>query len=571
MLNLVNSLLGRSAVLPTTNLNDPDSWFLDAFGGVSLSGVTVNRKTALSLPALWRAVTLNSRDVAKTPFEVFKRIENDGRERATEHPAFKILRRKFAPNIPAFVGKQTMQAHVKLQGNAYAYIQRRGDGSPKELWPLSPELTYLMRVDGKLWYMTRVEDSGLERRISPRNILHLKGLSYEGLVGYVVLEFARDTIGHGLGAREYSARFYANDARPGIVLEHPGTLSPEAQKNLLNTFNRSKQGLEQAHKTYVAEEGMTAKVLSNNARESQFTERLDYGVREMANVMGIQPHKVGDPTRTAYASLEEENQSNRDELDADFVAWEEECYDKLLTEEEKANDTHYCEFNRSSLVRANMKARYESYGLGVMSGIMTRNEARRKENMNALPGLDNPLVPMNMTIVNADGSSVKTEFVPADEDEPDIDEEDDDEAASRFMVPVGALESHRKLAVDAVARIGKRIGLQACRAAKKPDSFLDWVDERLRADHAAAFEGALTPIVAVIRSLSEEPQGCGEGELAEMYFAGLHDELLTTSECQPDELPERVKAWSRGLQDVWPEVLADRLIRKTATLEVATS
>lgn len=569
MLNLVETLLGRSTPIPTGSWNDPNSWVLDVMGGGSQStaGVRVSRKTALGLASIWRAINLNSRDVAKTPLEIFRRTENDGRTRAIEHPVFPILRRKFAPNITAFVAKQAMQAHVKLQGNAYAYIRRRGDGYAKELWPLSPESTYIIRVDGKLWYMTRVNDEGEERRLSPRNVLHIKGLTYEGLTGYVVLEFARNSVGHALAMREYGARFYKNDARPGIVLEHPKLLSEQAQKHLLNSYLRSREGLDKAHGAYVAEEGMKVKVLSNNAREAQFTEGLDFGVREIANVIGTQPHKLGDPTRTAYASLEEENQSNRDELDADFVSWEEECYDKLLTTAEKENDTHYCEFNRSALVRANMKARHESYSLAIMAGWMAPNEARKKENMNAKPGLDGTLRPLNMTVVNADGSSVKTEFAPADDSEP----KDDDAAASRFTFPTEALESHRKLVMDAVARIGKRIGLQVCRAAKKPDSFLDWVDERLHADHGPVFRAALAPIVAAIRSLSEDSVGCGEGELAETYFAGLHEELLTASECQPDELPERVKTWARGLQDVWPGLLADKLIRKTAIFEVATN
>ncbi len=573
MLNLVDRLLGRSTPLPTGNWNDPNSWVLDVMGGGSqtTSGVVVNRKTALGLASMWRAVNLNSRDVAKTPLDTFERTENDGREKAIKHPAFKVLRRKFAPNITAFVGKQTMQGHMKQLGNAYAYIQRRGDGYVKELWPLSPESTYMVRVDGKLWYMIRVNDEGGERKIPPRNILHIKGLSFDGLTGYVVLEFARNTIGHALAMREYGARFYKNDARPGIILEHPEHLSPESEKNLRNTFRRSREGLDQSHGVYVAEEGMKMRVVSSNAREAQMQEGMDFGVREIANVTGTQPHKLGDPTRTAYASLEQENQAYLNELTADFVCWEEECWDKLLTPAEKENDTHYFEFNRESLVQADMETKHKSFSMSVMSGTITRNEVRRRLNMNALPGLDKPLLPLNMTVINPDGTIVTTEFAPVNEPEPDVDDNDDDEAASRFAVPAEALESHRVLAYRAIARIGKRIALQACRAAKKPDSFLDWVDERLPADHRGAFVDALGPIVTAIRSLSEDSQGCDGDDLAEIYFAGLKESLLKASECQPAELPARVKRWTLGLEDEWPELLADRLIRKTATLEVATS
>jgi HK97 family phage portal protein len=100
-------------------------------------------------------------------------------------------------------------------------------------------------------------------------------------------------------------------------------------------------GLENAHKAALLEDGVDLKILSNNARDSQLLETRAHEIREVANWFGIPPHKLGDTTRTAYASLEQENQSYLDDaVDPWLVTWEEEGRDKLLTEEQKAKPTH---------------------------------------------------------------------------------------------------------------------------------------------------------------------------------------------------------------------------------------
>ena len=56
----------------------------------------------------------------------------------------------------------------------------------------------------------------------------------------------------------------------------------------------------------------------------------------MANLLGVPAHKLGADIKSSYNSLEQENQDYLDQcLDFWLVRWEEECWDKLLTEEEK--------------------------------------------------------------------------------------------------------------------------------------------------------------------------------------------------------------------------------------------
>lgn len=394
---------------PSTPLSNPDEWLYEALGArKSASGVRVNRETALTYAAVWRGTNLISRDVGKLPLVIYKR-QGEGKARAPEHAAYNLLRRKPNQYMTAFVFRQTLQAHVLLRGNGYAYIFRRGDGTPLELLPLNPDSTYPVRENGVLMYITEIsltvqgQTGGAPvvqlRKLPAADVLHIKGLSFDGLIGYDVITKARESLGLGIAMEEFGSRFFRNNAKPSVVIEHPGKLTDQAAKKLREQWNSIHSGLENAHKTAVLEEGMKLKEFSIAARNAQLIESRQFQIREVANWFGVPPHKLGDTTRTAFASLEQENQSYLDDaLDPWLVNWEEECWDKLLTEEEKAGDTHVIEFMRHALVRANLADRGIFYSAALSAGWISRDEVRARENLNPIPDGQGQvfLFPLNM-------------------------------------------------------------------------------------------------------------------------------------------------------------------------------
>lgn len=393
----------RTLENPSTSLSAPDEWLYEALGASrTTSGVRVNRKTALTYAAVWRATNLISRDVGKLPLVIYKRLDPRGRERDARHPAYRLLRT--APNeyMTAIVFRMTMQAHALLNGNAYAYIERRGDGKPVSLLPIDPAVVTPVRLNGELIYVVKV--GGSDRRVDPSSMLHIRGLSYDGLEGYSVIEYARDSFGMGLALREYGARFFANDATPGLAFQHPGRLSETAAKGLLENLDKMSRGLERKHRVILLQEGMKLDQFQVKATDAQLLESRGFEIREIANWFGVPPHKLGDPGRTAYASLEQENQSYLDDaLDGWLVNWEQECAVKLLSEQEQVDDTHVVEFMRNALVRADIKARFEAYNIGRQMGVLSADDIRDMENMNPLPDGQGAtyLVPLNMQSATA--------------------------------------------------------------------------------------------------------------------------------------------------------------------------
>ena len=529
----------RSIENPSTSLADPDEWLYEGLGaGRSTSGVRMGREKALTIATVWRAVSLIARDVAKLPIILYQRA-GAGKERAIEHPAYRLLRKKPCEWLTAFQWKQVMTVHVLLHGNGYSVILRRGDGSPEEILPLSPIATYPVRANGRLWYITTVD--GRPIKLLPEDVLHFKGLGFDGLIGYSWIQKARDSLGLTVASEEYGSRFFSNDARPSVVLETPNRLGEKARSNLRESWNAIHQGVSRAHRVAILEEGLKLRPFSANAKESQLLEQRKFQVREVANWFDLPPHKLGDDAKSSYNSLEQENQAYLDSaLDPHLVGIEEECEDKLLTEEQKEQDTHVVSFLRSALVRADLAERYAAYSIGIDKRIVNPNEVRAMEDMNPYDGGDEFLVPLNM---GQGGNPAPAPLNPPEDPPPDP------EPAGR-QVPASAL---RAIVADAARRMIRRLATHAGRVAGRPAEFMSWLDT-FGAQHRPVIIEALAPGVLACGANNSEV-------LADRLLAGVRAAFLDRSgRCTAGELAAGVDLEMRACEIELAGQLAEELL-----------
>jgi HK97 family phage portal protein len=468
---------------------DPDDWLYDAFGATeSAAGIRVNRKSALTHSPVWRGVNLVSRDVAKLPVDVFRRTK-DGKEADKDHPAYRLLKRQPNEEMTAFQFRQTMQAYALLDGNGRAYIDRRNDGVPIGLYPLQPDKVTTVRVGGVLWYVYEPEGND-PRRIPATDMLDIRGLGLDGLEGYKVTEYGRDSIGLGLAAEHFGARYFKNDASPRVLLTHPLKLSPEAAKRLKQGWDSMHAGLDNAHKTAVLEEGMTVAPFSAGAKDAQLIEMRKFSPRDVANWLNVPSFMLGDDTLTSFASAEVANQMYLDTaLDPWLVNWEQECAEKLLSEAEKDADSHLIEFNREAIVRINFKDKVEGINMAIIGGWMTPDEGRDKLNMNPMEGGQGKsrFLPLNMGLQTPDGK-IQVLAPPKDEPKPAA-------GGSKAGAARAALER-------TLRRMLGRLATQAKRAANDPEKLAEWLDSGLEEQRGALIE-MIAPDVAVAAALTK--------------------------------------------------------------------
>ncbi len=480
---------------PRFSLNDPASW---AAFGVSRSdvGIPINREVAFTYGPWWRAVNLLSGDVAKLPLHTFKRTAA-GKVRDKEHPGFRLLRRRANERQTAYHWKRLMIVHGMTEGNGYSVIQRNGGGEPVELLPLDPQLTSPLLVNGLLWYVTTV--GGSQRKIRPEDMFHVAGMGFDGLQGYRVWEKALNTLGLGVGGLRYATTVLKNNGRPSIIIQHPNKLTKETAERLVRDWDRMHAGIDNAARTAILDQGMTANEISFSPRQNELTGLMEFSTRDVSNYTGVPPHKLGDNTRNSYNSLEQENLAYLSEgLDPWLINFEEEAYDKILTEEEKADDSHSVEFDRRPILLSSLDSRANYFSTALGGGPwMKENEVREFEGLEPNEGGDEMQRPLNMSTAEQEAGGKEEETTAPVEDTPDPAKKN----AQGFAQQQAIRGAARAAVRDVVTRIVRRVANHAERAAAKGgDTFVAFADTIVREHREVAF-AACVPAQALAQAL----------------------------------------------------------------------
>ena len=525
ILKEIGGSIRRSIENPATPLYGDDmySW---GSGSRSDSGIVVTRQSALSLAAVWRGVQLIANGCAKVGMHRYVRVGEQGRKRDKSHPTYNLVRSKPNEFMTAYIFWQTLFGHGVLLGNGYAAIIRNGRGVPLEMLLLLPDQTWPVRVDGELWYVTTIYRGNTSERIKirPRDIYHLKGLGYDGLCGYPVLDILCDTFGGAIATRKHSTSFFKNGAMPGGVLETPGTLDPKSLEDLKKNWDRMHTGVDNSNKTAVLTQGMTFKSLSIDARKAQMLESRQFNNVEIALILGVKPHQLGDLTRQGYNSLEQEKRDFADEgLDPWWTTSEAEADDKLLTDEEMESDSHFFAWNRKASIQTDTKTEAEVIDIKLKSGRITLDEARGLDDMEEYPNELGKqfLIPTN-NVTMIDITKPMSEQIVAEEPEP--------EPASKDDKP--AKEAARAAVAESLRRMVTRIKHKAERAVDK--NFIEFVDG-IESAFSEEFDRATGPSVEVVRSL-----GGDASSVKSTFFKFVRDTLLKASECKQSELAASV-------------------------------
>ncbi len=221
--------------------------------------------------------------------------------------------------------------------------------------------------------------------LQPRDVLHIPGLGFDGLVGYSPIAMAKNAIGMAIACEEYGAKFFANGAAPGGVLEHPGTIKDpqRVRESWQSTFG----GSGNANKIAVLEEGMKYTPIGISPEQAQFLETRKFQINEIARIFRVPPHMVGDLEKSSFSNIEQQSlEFVKYTLDPWVVRWEQSIMRMLLTPEEKKR--YFVKFNVEGLLRGDYASRMTGYATARQNGWMSANDIRELENMDRIPAED---------------------------------------------------------------------------------------------------------------------------------------------------------------------------------------
>lgn len=355
----------------------------------------VTEEKALGIDAVFACVNLYARTLASMPLLLYEKTP-DGKRRAVNHPLYRLLHNEPNPNMTSHNFRKIMEASLKLWGNAYAWIEFDNSWRVKYLWPLLPGNVFPQRSlqTGELFY-DAVLYNGESRRFRAYEMVHIPGLGFDGISGRSPVRQFAETMGFNLDIKSYGRKFFKNGARPSGVLQHPGSLSEDAQKRLENKFDKRYSGIENTGKTILLEEGMTYHQIGVPPEEAQFIESRKYSVEEIARIYGVPPHMIGDLEHATFSNIESQDINfAKHSIVPECVNWEQELMRKLLNDDEQAR--YEIEFNMEGLVRGDMESRYRAYAIGRQWGFLTADDIRAKENMSNVDGGGITYVPLNM-------------------------------------------------------------------------------------------------------------------------------------------------------------------------------
>lgn len=408
------------SVVAASPAADSDFWY-QPVGTMTPAGVSVTPESAMRTSAVFSCVRVIAETAGSMPLILYRRLER-GKERASTHPIYNLLRYAPNPQQTALEFLEMMTAHCALRGNAFALpVLRRGVLA--ELWPLHPDRVQVGVNNGRVGYVYTDPDTQTAYRYTAGEIFHLRGLSSNGIVGMSPVEMARNSIGLALASEDYGSRFFQNDATPRLLLKHPGHFrDKEGRENFKRAWQTAQSGANR-FRTAVLEDGMDVKELGVSNADAQFLETRKYQVADIARIFRVPLVLIGETEKSTSwgTGIEQFMQAFvTHTMRPWFVRWEQAIYRDFLADDAGASE-YFAEFLVDALLRGDTATRFAAYKSGIETGWLTRNEARERENMNPLDGLDDPLQPMNMGVAG-----------PADSEGSPPDDSEDDPGAERM-------------------------------------------------------------------------------------------------------------------------------------------
>jgi HK97 family phage portal protein len=341
------------------------------------SGVTVDETKALNSSVVWACVNLIAGTIGSLPLLHYRRLANGDRERFTDSRLYRVLHDTPNDETAAPVFWETQAQHLLLWGNSFAEIRRNARNEVSALYLIEPwRVQWFRSGAGELRY--RIDG---ETVLTPDEVLHVPGLTPDGIWGYSPIQKAREALGLLLAAERFGGTFFGQGSSFGGILTHPGRLNEVAEKNLRTSLEQRAQGVDRAHNFIILQEGMTYEQLGVPPNDAQFLETRQFQVTEIARWFGVPPHMIGDVERSTSWGTGIEQQAIgfvKFCLRRWLVRFEKEIARKLISPLEL--NYQFVEFLVDGLERGDFASRVNGYVALKNAGLTTANRVATLEN-----------------------------------------------------------------------------------------------------------------------------------------------------------------------------------------------
>ncbi len=430
----------------------------------SSTGIAVTPSLALRTSCVFQGVRLYAEGLASLPVKLYREGADGAKEPAKDNALFPVLRKRPNGWQTAQQWREMMTAFAVLWGMGASEIRPGPRGAVDELIPIHPDWIQVEQLASRRFRYVVNEPNFPQRILVQEQVFRLEGLGIDNKLPFNLLSLAREAVGKWLALERFGSLFFGQGAKPSVWLEHPATLSDPAYDKLMASVQNKYGGLNKMHKVFIAEEGLKVKETGFNARDSQMTEAIESQVHEIARWMNIPVHMFRAGQQPTFASIEA---FAREWVDISLrpwaTRWEGTIARDLIWEEDV-----YAELLFDAILRGDTASRFAAYAVGIVNGFMTRNEARARENMSPLDGLDEPVLQLN--VGRSDGA-------PAAPNGPLPKEQPAQAPPPSPRKKDGAALVTMASAQRVIRRESAELGNKAAKYAAKPEAWAEFVGE----------------------------------------------------------------------------------------------
>lgn len=363
------------------------------------SGLLGRQPPTLAFSAVFACFRILSTDMAKMGLACRQRLPGGGSEIATTNPVHRVLKR---PNawMTGYQWRAMKMVDLLSDGNSFDYIKRSPNGWISDLIHINRGRVsvYQDKNDGEVFYRV---SGGRERYYNSSEILHLRGMSADGIMGLSPLAAARKAAELGLALEQHGLNLFKRGARPGAFITTQKPLNKKAKDNLRAQIEAIVGG-ERTGGIPILEDGMEFKAFGLSSTDAEFLVNRRFQVEEICRIYGVPLARVAEMLKQTYNNAA---QNAYDYLNNTLMAWCENIEDSLDTWLLGGSDVYYTEFDTKVLLRADQESRIKGYATAIGSGQLSPNEARAEEGRSPFPGGEKFFVPSNTVPIELAGQA----------------------------------------------------------------------------------------------------------------------------------------------------------------------
>ena len=535
------------------------------------AGEFVSEGNAVTYSAVFRATQYIADLLSDVECAVLRRVSTNTVERVPDHPIYALLNGQSNPEMDARSYRVAEAVSLVLWGNAYAEVERTVAGDPLWVWPIHPARVSLRRANTSIgvagatgdFLYYEVSDSGDPGSVSSgagsvdlplEDMIHSKGISPDGLLGYSVVGLAREAISMGLASEGFGAAFFGNDARPSFVLSHPQELSDSAQARIEKSLRRRFGGARRSWRPFVLEEGMKLEPLSVPPKDAQFLETREHQINDIARWFGVPPHVLFDLRRATFSNIEAQDRTVvRDALMPRATAMEAARQWKLIElSPGNRGEGLFVRHQLKELIRGDLQSQARFFEVMWRIGVYSINEIRAFLDENPIDNGNTHFVMLNMAPLDQMATGQVQRSRPAAGGVPNAAADPDQVQQSQFAVVTAAHDRVLRKEQRAAGNRWGRYGLQG---------WSEWLNTFATTQTEFLVE-QLEPIAEGIAALVRPVAGAAVSyeavrAHADRYRDDLMDRLGAGAEAQFELEPLSLKHSTRFLEDLVEDLVRE--------------